>query len=218
MSPVLLSRHICCCSVTKLCLTPCSQHGVDCSMPGFSVLHCLLEFAQTHIHWVLKSFMWWSFLVTSRSFMRQAETVYKKKKKKVCAWWHIFPLYQNHIYTVLPPATSLEQFLRAIWGTVSLATVLILPQIKFNLQLSHCTFFFFYKLTLRTSICQRQRAPSFISCLWVPLFGAVFHSRLSIEVWGCREGAEERRRFHKHQCIHWVWGGHNEAASCQKLE
>ena len=25
---------------------------VDCSMPGFPVLHCLLEFAQTHVHWV----------------------------------------------------------------------------------------------------------------------------------------------------------------------
>ena len=24
----------------------------DCSMPGFSVLHHLLEFAQTHVHWV----------------------------------------------------------------------------------------------------------------------------------------------------------------------
>ena len=24
----------------------------DCSMPGFPVLHCPLEFAQTHVHWV----------------------------------------------------------------------------------------------------------------------------------------------------------------------
>ena len=24
----------------------------DCSMPGLSVLHCLPEFAQTHVHWV----------------------------------------------------------------------------------------------------------------------------------------------------------------------
>ena len=24
---------------------------MDCSTPGFSVLHCLLEFAQTHVHW-----------------------------------------------------------------------------------------------------------------------------------------------------------------------
>ena len=25
---------------------------MDCSMPGFPVLHCLLEFAQTHVHWI----------------------------------------------------------------------------------------------------------------------------------------------------------------------
>ena len=36
--------------VTKLCLTLCDP--VDCSTPGFPVLHHLLEFAQTHVHWV----------------------------------------------------------------------------------------------------------------------------------------------------------------------
>ena len=37
-----------CCSVTKLCLTLCNP--MDCSMPGFHVLHSLLEFTQTHVH------------------------------------------------------------------------------------------------------------------------------------------------------------------------
>ena len=27
-------------------------HPVNCSTPGFPVLHHLLEFAQTHVHWV----------------------------------------------------------------------------------------------------------------------------------------------------------------------
>ena len=40
----------CCCSVAHLCLTLCNP--LDCSMPGFPVLHHLLEFAQTHIHGV----------------------------------------------------------------------------------------------------------------------------------------------------------------------
>ena len=40
----------CCCSVAQLCLTP--RNAMDCSMPDFPVLHCLLEFAQTHVHWV----------------------------------------------------------------------------------------------------------------------------------------------------------------------
>ena len=39
-----------CCSVTKLCLTSCNP--MDCSTASFPVLHCLLEFAQTHVHWV----------------------------------------------------------------------------------------------------------------------------------------------------------------------
>ena len=46
----MLSDCCCFCSVTKLCPTLCSP--MDCSMPGFSVLHCLLEFAQIHVHWV----------------------------------------------------------------------------------------------------------------------------------------------------------------------
>ena len=36
-----------CCSVAKLCPTFCSP--LNCSMPGSSVLHCLLEFAQIHV-------------------------------------------------------------------------------------------------------------------------------------------------------------------------
>ena len=43
--------YTCCyCSVPKLCLTLCDP--MDCSMPGFPVLHYLPEFAQTHVHWV----------------------------------------------------------------------------------------------------------------------------------------------------------------------
>ena len=38
------------CSVTKSCLSLCSP--MDCSTPGFPVLHRLPEFAQTHVHWV----------------------------------------------------------------------------------------------------------------------------------------------------------------------
>ena len=40
----------CCCSVTKSCVTLCNP--MACSTPGFPVLHCLLMFAQTHVHWV----------------------------------------------------------------------------------------------------------------------------------------------------------------------
>ena len=38
---------LCCCSS---CLTLCDP--MDCNVPGFLVIHCLPEFAQTHVHWV----------------------------------------------------------------------------------------------------------------------------------------------------------------------
>ena len=46
----LLLNLACCCSVSKSCLT--LWDPMYCSRPGFPVLHYLLEFAQTHIHWV----------------------------------------------------------------------------------------------------------------------------------------------------------------------
>ena len=36
-----------CCSVTQSCLIPCNS--MDCSMPGFLVLHCFHKFAQIHV-------------------------------------------------------------------------------------------------------------------------------------------------------------------------
>ena len=45
-SDPLLSWYL----VAKWCPTLCD--AIDCSMPGFPVLHYLLEFAQTHVHWV----------------------------------------------------------------------------------------------------------------------------------------------------------------------
>ena len=39
-----------CCSVDKS--RPTLRNPMDCSMPGFPVLHYLPEFAQTHIHWI----------------------------------------------------------------------------------------------------------------------------------------------------------------------
>ena len=37
-----------CCSVAQSCPTLC--YPMDCSRPGFPVLHYLPEFAQTHVH------------------------------------------------------------------------------------------------------------------------------------------------------------------------
>ena len=46
----------CCCVVAKLYLTVCSP--MDCSTPGFPVLHHLPEPAQTHVHWLGDAIQW----------------------------------------------------------------------------------------------------------------------------------------------------------------
>ena len=43
-------QHICCCSVIQSCLTLCNHS--DWSMPGFPVIHHVLELAQAYVHWV----------------------------------------------------------------------------------------------------------------------------------------------------------------------
>ena len=47
---VFLLAVIVCCSVSKPFRTLCDP--MDCSMPGFPVLHYLPELAQTQVHWV----------------------------------------------------------------------------------------------------------------------------------------------------------------------
>ena len=49
-SLLFTAGFIYCCSVIQLCPTLCDP--MDFSMPGFPVLHYLLEFAQTHVHCV----------------------------------------------------------------------------------------------------------------------------------------------------------------------
>ena len=39
-----------CCAITQSCPTLCTF--TDCDMSGFPVLHCLLRFAQIHVHWI----------------------------------------------------------------------------------------------------------------------------------------------------------------------
>ena len=45
------NKWYCCCSDAKSCWTLCEL--MNCSRPGFPVLHCLPEFAQTHVQWVM---------------------------------------------------------------------------------------------------------------------------------------------------------------------
>ena len=53
-------------SVTKLCPTLCDP--MDCSMPGFPVLHCLQEFAQAHGYWIADAFSIHAYLYTYKVY------------------------------------------------------------------------------------------------------------------------------------------------------
>ena len=57
---------VCCYLVTKPCLILCNS--IDCSMPGFFVLHYMLEFAQTHVHWVYHLILYWHLLLLPSIF------------------------------------------------------------------------------------------------------------------------------------------------------
>ena len=49
VTPIFAFLHIyCCCSVAQSCPTLCDH--MDCSTPGFPVLHHLPELTQTHVH------------------------------------------------------------------------------------------------------------------------------------------------------------------------
>ena len=74
-----------------------------------------------------------SFIVTTVPCDQQ------KPSAKIRAWLHVLPVTKiTHILTF--PLYSLQQFLRVIWSAVSWTIVFILPQIKFDPQLS-CAFF-----------------------------------------------------------------------------
>ena len=49
-----MNGWVSCCSVANSCLTLCNP--INCSTPGFPVLHYLPELAQTHVHWVSDAF------------------------------------------------------------------------------------------------------------------------------------------------------------------
>ena len=81
--------------VTKLYLTLCDL--MDYSTPGFPVLHCLLEFAQIHAHWVgdaiqrSKDLMYSNITVISNTVLWTWDlpriwcSYYKRKRRK----WHL---------------------------------------------------------------------------------------------------------------------------------
>ena len=65
-----INKWLCCCSVAQSHPTLCNP--MDCSMPGFPVLHYVAEFAQTHVHWVSDAIQTLSSSVVPFSFCPQS--------------------------------------------------------------------------------------------------------------------------------------------------
>ena len=77
---MLHEAHVhCYCSVAKSCLTLCDP--MDCSTPGFPVLHYLPEFAQTHGHWVGDA------IQPSHSLSHRLTSAFNlSQKQSLCQW------------------------------------------------------------------------------------------------------------------------------------
>ena len=65
-----INKWLCCCSVAQSHPTLCNP--MDCSMPGFPVLHYVTEFAQTRVHWVSDATQTLSSSVVPFSFCPQS--------------------------------------------------------------------------------------------------------------------------------------------------
>ena len=86
---------MCCCSVTQSCLT--LWDPMDCSMPGFPVLHYLPELAQTHVHWVSDATQLLSFLLLLPSIFPSIR-VFPNKSVLPIRW----PKYWSFSFSISP--------------------------------------------------------------------------------------------------------------------
>ena len=95
---LLIFPFACCCSVSKLSLTLCDF--VDCSMPGYPVLHYLLELAQTHVHWVsdaIQHFIFCRPLLLLPSVFPSIRVC--SNKSALCIRW---PKYWSYSFSISP--------------------------------------------------------------------------------------------------------------------
>ena len=87
-----------CCSVAQLFLTFCDP--MDCSTPGFPVLHYLLEFAQTHVHWVNDAIQpSYPLLSPSPPAFNLSQHQGLSKKSVLCIRW---PKYWSFSFNISP--------------------------------------------------------------------------------------------------------------------
>ena len=124
-----------------LCSCECQPSTPPEGNAGWRVRHSVLQgnwwnrfldrYFQALISWSQSLHLFTSRKSLNPFMMTSAPHEEQKTLCKVSFWLHFT---KSHID--LPPTASLEQALRAIWGAVIQAAVLILPPIKLNSQLS----------------------------------------------------------------------------------
>ena len=98
MTKFFFKDLFCFCSVAQSCPTLCDP--MDYSMPGFLVLHYLLELAQTHVHWVNDAIQP-SHLLPSPflpAFNPSSIRVFSNESDLHIRW----PKYQSFIFNISP--------------------------------------------------------------------------------------------------------------------
>ena len=136
-----------CCSVAKSWLT--LWNPMDCSTPGFSVLHYLLEFAQNHVHWVsdaiqtshplLHPFPLAFSLSQNQGLFRWAEFLYQVAK--VTVYYSISWMYWVSFSLLLLQIISQ-------WIHWTYAIFAFFPQYVFGIVSGKCDWFMYAHLIL----------------------------------------------------------------------
>ena len=108
------------------------------------------------VRWSQELILWAQFLylLISRKALKSSMLTnvpcdyQKPSAKRYC----MYSPFTKITYLLIFFTASGEQFLSVIWGAVYWAIVLILPQIKHHLQLSHCVFSFFFYSTAKHTL------------------------------------------------------------------
>ena len=84
-------------SVAQLCPSLCDP--MDCSMPGFPVLHHLLELAQIHVHWVGDAIQPSRSLLSPSPALKLSHHRVFFSKSALCIRW---PKYWSFSFSISP--------------------------------------------------------------------------------------------------------------------
>ena len=104
-------QYSCCCLFTQSCLTFCES--MDCTMPGFQVIHHLPKLAQIHVHWVNDT------IQPSHPLSSASPLAFNLSQNQVAKSPLAFNLSQNHVgngdFSIFDQLSMCQSALSIIW-------------------------------------------------------------------------------------------------------